>query len=52
LSAAVDPLERLAWVVDFELFRAQLDTVLDRSGCIDTSTECSVRHGLAGATRS
>ena len=31
LSAAGDPLERLASVVDFELFRADLDAALDRS---------------------
>jgi IS5 family transposase len=31
LSAAGDPLERLALVVDFELFRADLDAALDRS---------------------
>ena len=31
LSAAGDPLERLAMVVDFELFRAELETALDRS---------------------
>jgi IS5 family transposase len=31
LSAAGDPLERLAAVVDFELFRAELDVALDRS---------------------
>jgi IS5 family transposase len=31
LSAAGDPLERLASVVDFELFRAELDAALDRS---------------------
>jgi IS5 family transposase len=31
LSAAGDPLERLASVVDFELFRGELDTALDRS---------------------
>jgi IS5 family transposase len=31
LSAAGDPLERLASVVDFELFRAELDLALDRS---------------------
>jgi IS5 family transposase len=31
LSAAGDPLERLAEVVDFELFRAELDAALDRS---------------------
>ena len=30
-SAAGDPLERLASVVDFELFRAELDLALDRS---------------------
>jgi hypothetical protein len=29
LSAAGDPLERLALVVDFELFRADLDAALD-----------------------
>src|SRR5919106_422820 len=31
LSAAGDPLERLARVVDFELFRPELDAALDRS---------------------
>jgi transposase, IS5 family len=31
LSAAGDPLERLLAVVDFELFRAELDAALDRS---------------------
>ena len=31
LSAAGDPLERLALVIDFELFRAELDAALDRS---------------------
>jgi IS5 family transposase len=31
LAAAGDPLERLAAVVDFELFRAELDAALDRS---------------------
>lgn len=31
LSAAGDPLERLALVIDFELFRAELDATLDRS---------------------
>ncbi len=31
LSAAGDPLERLAGVVDFELFRAELDAALRRS---------------------
>jgi IS5 family transposase len=31
LSAAGDPLERLAAVVDFELFRPELDAALDRS---------------------
>lgn len=31
LSAAGDPLERLAQVVDFELFRAELETALSRS---------------------
>jgi len=31
LSAAGDPLERLAAVVDFELFRPDLETALDRS---------------------
>jgi IS5 family transposase len=31
LSAAGDPLERLASVVEFELFRGELDTALDRS---------------------
>lgn len=31
LSSAGDPLERLAAVVDFELFRAELDAALDRS---------------------
>jgi transposase, IS5 family len=31
LSAAGDPLERLAAVVDFELFRAELDAALERS---------------------
>jgi transposase, IS5 family len=31
LSAAGDPLERLAAVVDFELFRAELETALQRS---------------------
>ena len=31
LSSAGDPLERLAMVVDFELFRAELDASLDRS---------------------
>ena len=31
LSAAGDPLERLAMVVDFELFRAELETALERS---------------------
>ena len=31
LSAAGDPLERLAAVVDFELFRAELDDALARS---------------------
>src|SRR5918996_2147632 len=31
LSAAGDPLGRLASVVDFELFRAELDAALDRS---------------------
>jgi len=31
LSAAGDPLERLRAVVDFELFRGELDTALDRS---------------------
>src|SRR5918999_5147010 len=31
LSAAGDPLERLAAVVEFELFRGELDTALDRS---------------------
>ena len=31
LSAAGDPLERLARVVDFELFRAELEAVLSRS---------------------
>jgi hypothetical protein len=31
LSAAGDPLERLAAMVDFELFRAELDAALGRS---------------------
>ena len=31
LSAAGDPLERLAAVVDFELFRPELDAALERS---------------------
>jgi hypothetical protein len=31
LSAAGDPLERLAAVVDFELFRPELDAALGRS---------------------
>jgi hypothetical protein len=31
LSAAGDPLERLAAVIDFELFRADLDAALRRS---------------------
>jgi IS5 family transposase len=31
LSAAGDPLERLGAVIDFELFRAELDDALDRS---------------------
>ncbi len=31
LSKAVDPLERLAGVIDFELFRPELDATLDRS---------------------
>src|SRR5512138_2647398 len=31
LSAAGDPLERLAAVVDFELFRGELETALERS---------------------
>jgi transposase, IS5 family len=31
LSAAGDPLERLVAVVDFELFRPELDAALDRS---------------------
>ena len=31
LSSAGDPLERLAMVVDFELFRAELEAALDRS---------------------
>jgi transposase, IS5 family len=31
LSAAGDPLERLSLVIDFELFRAELDAGLDRS---------------------
>ena len=31
LSAAGDPLERLAAVVDFELFRAELDAAFQRS---------------------
>lgn len=31
LSAAGDPLARLALVIDFELFRAELDAALDRS---------------------
>jgi IS5 family transposase len=31
LSAAGDPLERLALVIDFELFRAELDATLERS---------------------
>ena len=31
LSAACDPLERLALVVDFELFRPELDAALERS---------------------
>ena len=31
LSAAGDPLERLAQVVDFELFRAELEAALNRS---------------------
>jgi IS5 family transposase len=31
LSAAGDPLERLAMVVDFELFRGELEAALDRS---------------------
>src|SRR5919106_3762302 len=31
LSAAGDPLERLAMVVDFELFRAELEAALERS---------------------
>ena len=31
LSAAGDPLERLGLVVDFELFRAELDAALARS---------------------
>jgi hypothetical protein len=31
LSAAGDPLERLAAVVDFELFRPELDAALARS---------------------
>jgi IS5 family transposase len=30
LSAAGDPLERLSAVVDFKLFRPELDTALDR----------------------
>ena len=32
LSAAGDPLERLAQVVDFELFRGNLQAALTRSG--------------------
>lgn len=32
LSAAGDPLERLARVVDFEAFRAELETALARAG--------------------
>jgi transposase, IS5 family len=31
LSAAGDPLERLAQVVDFELFRVELEAALNRS---------------------
>jgi IS5 family transposase len=31
LSAAGDPLERLAWVIDFELFRDELEAALARS---------------------
>jgi hypothetical protein len=31
LSAAGDPLERLARVVDFGLFRSELEAALDRS---------------------
>ena len=31
LSSAGDPLERLAMVVDFELFRPELEAALDRS---------------------
>ena len=31
LSAAGDPLERLALVIDFELFRDELDAALERS---------------------
>jgi transposase, IS5 family len=31
LSAAGDPLERLARVVDFEVFRGDLETALSRS---------------------
>ena len=31
LSAAGDPLERLAQVVDFEVFRGELETALSRS---------------------
>jgi hypothetical protein len=31
LSAAGDPLERLAWVIDFELFRPELEAALARS---------------------
>jgi hypothetical protein len=31
LSAAVDPLEKLAGMIDFEIFRPPLDTALQRS---------------------
>jgi len=31
LSAASDPLERLARVVDFEVFRGELEATLDRA---------------------
>jgi transposase, IS5 family len=35
LSAAGDPLERLAWVIDFEMFRVDLEAALSRSDRVE-----------------
>ena len=48
LAAAGDPLERLAAVVDFELFRDELDAVLDRSDRTRGGHRCD-RHLAAAA---